>query len=313
LSNTETVTNLRGPILVLGAGGFIGSALFWKLRETRTDVYGTSRTPDMPRCFIFTPDLAEGARAIVEYVKPATIFDCVTYGGYLAETDVSRIYRTNVDLKAQLLELASEYKITYVHAGSSSEYGHILDAPLEDSALQPNSHYAVAKGASAGLISYFGKHRGLKCANLRLYAVYGPGEREENRLIPQLVKAARRGEYPPLGDPRISRDFIHVDDVCDALISAAISLEYSDPAIVGLVPGDSVNIGTGWPTTIRELAYRVKNIFDIKKDPEFLTSRDRSYDFPGRWCANPNKALRCMGWRYRVSLRAGLERLKNAN
>jgi nucleoside-diphosphate-sugar epimerase len=311
LSNTETISSLNGPLLVLGAGGFIGSNLLRKLRAERDDVFGTSRNPLDP-CITIT-DLNREARAVIEFVKPATIFDCVTYGGYLLETDIPRIYRTHVELKAQLLELAAEYKITYVHGGSSSEYGRILDAPTEDSALHPNSHYAVAKGASAGLVSYFGKCRGVKCANLRLYAVYGPGEREENRLIPQLVKAARCGGYPPFGNPLISRDFIHVDDVCDAYIAAAVSLEYSDPAVVGLEPGDSVNIGTGVATTLESLAYQVKDVFGIEKPPILGTVPDRVYDFPGRWCANPSKALRCMGWKARVSLREGLERLRDGN
>jgi polyisoprenyl-phosphate glycosyltransferase len=303
--------NLSGPLLVLGAGGFIGSNLLKKLREVRTDVFGTSRNPLDP-CITIS-DLNREARAVIEFVKPAVIFDCVTYDGYLLETDISRIYRTHVELKAQLLELASEYRITYVHGGSSSEYGHLLDAPTEDSALFPNSHYAVAKGASAGLVHYFGKHRGLKCANLRLYAVYGPGEREENRLIPQLVKAAKSGGYPPLGHPEISRDFIHVDDVCEAFIKAAVSLECSHPAVRTAEPGDSYNIGTGTATTLRELAYLAKDIFGLKTYPQFSEGRLREYDFPGRWCAQPDKSLMCLGWKAKISLREGLERLRDAN
>ena len=309
--------NLNGPILVLGAGGFIGGHLFRQLRAVRSDVYGTMRAfPEnqMSEPGIFVADLTcpRDARAIVEYVKPTTIFDCVAYGGYLKQKDISRIYRTNVELKAHLLELASEYGITYVHAGSSSEYGRIMDAPLENSALLPNSHYAVAKGAGAGLVSYFGKHRGVRCANLRLYAVYGPGEREDDRLIPQLVKAALRGGYPPLGSATVSRDFIHVDDVCEAFIEAALSLEYHHAAIVGAVPGDSFNIGTGVPTTLRELAYLAKDIFGLKGDPTFLNAPLREYDFPGSWYAQTDKVQERLGWKARVSLREGLERLKNS-
>ena len=305
--------NLNGPILILGAGGFIGGHLFRQLRAVRTDVYGTF-SPTAKTGLLsearFHADLETHARAIVEIVKPATIFDCVAYGGYLAQKDVSRIYRTNVVLKAQLLELAAEYGITYVHAGSSSEYGRIMDAPTEDSALLPNSHYAVAKGAGAGLVWYFGKHRGVRCANLRLYAVYGPGEREEDRLIPQLVKAARQGNYPPLGAATITRDFIHVDDVCDAFVAAALSLEHNHHAVRGVVPGDSFNIGTGIPTSLKELAYLAKGIFGLQGNPTFLNAPMREYDLPGSWYARPFKAQSCLGWRAKISLREGLERLR---
>ena len=115
------ISSLEGPILVLGAGGFIGSNLFGMLRSVRDDVNETRNVK-----------LDGHARAFIELYKPRTIFDCIAYGGYPAQTDVGRIYQTNVALKAELLELASEYHCTYIHAGSSSEYGTLLDAPRED-------------------------------------------------------------------------------------------------------------------------------------------------------------------------------------
>ena len=135
------------------------------LRAERDDVYGTfhanlSQAKNAFGRFIpgnIACDLMKDARAVIELVKPRTIFDMVAYGGYLAQKNVPLIYQTNVLMKSILLELAAEYKIDYFHAGSSSEYGDILDAPTEDTALKPYTHYAVAKGAAAGLIHYFGR------------------------------------------------------------------------------------------------------------------------------------------------------------
>jgi len=50
----------------------------------------------------------------------------------------------------------------------------------------PNSHYSVTKSTTSGLIYYTGKSLGVRCANLRLYSVYGPLE-ERSRLIPSMV------------------------------------------------------------------------------------------------------------------------------
>ena len=300
------IINLKSPILVLGAGGFVGSNLFHKLRAVRSDVFGTYRASYSRLNMLdntIQADLMHHARAIFEYVKPRTIFDCIAYGGYLTQTDAQQIYQTNVLLKEKLLALAHEFKCDYIHGGSSSEYGVILDRPTEDMALRPHTHYAVAKGAAAGMIHFYGKHRDLRCANLRLYAIYGPGEREDNRLIPQIMRAAARGEYPPLANSKITRDFIHVDDVCSAYVSAAAYLQ--PPQF-----GESFNIGTGIPTTLWDLAYLVKDIFDVPGYPVFSDRNDRTYDFPGVWCANPEKADVYLDWKARVTLRDGLMRLK---
>lgn len=301
----ETYTKLKGPILVLGAGGFIGSNLYRKLSAVRSDVWGVCRSNPRGLEFTnryFTANLKSAARRIFESIKPATVFDCIAYGGYLLQKDTREIYETNVLLKLQLLDLAEESRCTYIHGGSSSEYGTILNAPLEDTVPQPHTHYAVAKAAAANLIHLYGKHHGLRCANLRLYAVYGPGEREDNRLIPRLVRAGLRGEYPPFVHHSITRDFIHVDDVCEAYTQAAINLRNDEY-------GESFNIGTGVATSILELADMAKNIFGLKGKPTFDLP-DRDYDFRGRWCARPYKAEESLKWRAKICLYEGLKQLK---
>ena len=305
LASTD-IDKIPGPILVLGAGGFIGERLVKRLRSERDDVFGTfhanlSQAKNAFGRFIpgnISCDLLTGARAVIEQVRPRTIFDMVAYGGYLAQKDVARIYQTNVALKAQLLELAAEYKIGYIHAGSSSEYGDILNAPREDIALKPYTHYAVAKGAAAGLIHYFGRHRGLRCANLRLYAVYGPGEPVQDRFIPQLILQGLKREYPPFVPAMVTRDFIYVEDVCDAFIQAAIRL---DPEYYG----HSFNIGTGEATSIGAMAHLAKVMFNIPREPVFGEPA-REYDLKGKWCANTEKVKDVLGWRATTSLYDGL-------
>src|SRR5579871_4862265 len=98
----ETNTNLKGPILVLGAGGFIGSNLYQKLSAERKDVWGVCRSNPRGLEFtnrFFTANLKSAARRIFESIKPATVFDCIAYGGYLLQKDTKEIYETNVLLK----------------------------------------------------------------------------------------------------------------------------------------------------------------------------------------------------------------------
>ena len=305
-STESLIRELRGPILVLGASGFVGANLLRSLLAVRQDVFGTtSRDPawrlaDCGEDHVITVDLlARGnVTALLDRVQPATVFDCVAYGAYSFEQDVERMFETNVVFKNGLTDqLVSRGTHCYIHAGSSSEYGAHSAAPDEDVALTPNSYYAVTKSAAAGLIYFCGQHRGLRCANLRLYSVYGPLE-DRSRLIPTLVADGARGILPPFVAPETSRDFVYVDDVTHAFLCAAVELRPDQY-------GKSFNVGTGHKTTIRELAYLAKEQFQIADEPQFSTMESRAWDISD-WYANPARAGNLLNWRPSVTLEEGL-------
>jgi dolichol-phosphate mannosyltransferase len=301
----ERIARLAGPILVLGASGFIGANLMRLLRRHRSDVFGTaSRLPawrleGVPDAFVLTADLLIPAnlRQVLDHAQPSTVFDCISYGAYSFQREADLIYRTNVDTTAALLEELSVRGIrAYVHAGSSSEYGTLSAGPREDSPMAPNSHYAVTKVAAASLIHYMGKHRRLPCVNLRLYSVYGPLE-DPARLVPTLVRNCVEGRLPPFVDPRISRDFVYIDDACEAFVDAALMLKPDNY-------GDSINIGSGRCTTIGEIATLAKDLFAIGDPPEFsMVSRDWDVQ---EWYADAGRAREHLGWSARTSLAEGL-------
>jgi nucleoside-diphosphate-sugar epimerase/glycosyltransferase involved in cell wall biosynthesis len=309
MSSTESLAReLKGPVLVLGASGFIGANLMRALSETRSDVFGTASREPAWRLAALSADrlitvdlLARGnLMALLDRVQPATVFDCMAYGAYSFEQDVERMYQTNVVFKQELIErLLERGTHCYVHAGSSSEYGAQAAAPDEAVAAAPNSHYAVTKNAAAGLVYYAGHHRGLRCANLRLYSVYGPLE-DRSRLIPTLVAHAAQRRLPPFVDPDTARDFLYVDDAVRAFLCAAVLLRPDHY-------GASFNVGSGRKTTIRELAYLAKREFGLEAEPEFSTMAARAWDLKD-WYANPARAAAQLGWRAEVLLDEGLGR-----
>jgi polyisoprenyl-phosphate glycosyltransferase len=304
----DWVKALRGPILVLGAGGFVGANLLRMLLKHRDDVYGVVRVlpawrlEGVDRKNIFEIDLTDLAatRNMIGKLNPATLFDCVAYGAYSFETDHDVIYRTNFMALVQLVELLAQTNfVALVHAGSSSEYGLKSAGPSEDESLKPNSHYAVSKAAASDYIAFAGKVRRLPVVNLRLYSVYGPFE-DVSRLIPNLVARGLKGEFPPFVDPATSRDFVYVDDVCAAFIMAAAKLT---PDLYG----ESFNIGTGRKTTIADLAEVARDVFAIKGDPTFGDMAGRAWDLPD-WYSAPGKAESLLGWTSQTELADGLQR-----
>lgn len=303
----QKISKLQGPILVLGGSGFIGANLLRAIQRERDDVVGTAahlpawRLEGLPAESVRSVDLLveTNLRSLLEDVRPRTVFNCVAYGAYSFECDSSLIYQTNFNLTARLLELLEPLKIaSYIHAGSSSEYGDNASAPSETSLPAPNSDYAVSKAATANLLHYFGVKRGLPCANLRLYSVYGPME-DSSRLIPAIIREGCDGRLPPFVRPDISRDFVYVDDICEAFVDTALNLS---PEMYGA----SFNIGSGCKTTIGEVAECARNLFEIAEPPLF-SMPERKWDVAD-WYANTELVKAKLGWTARTNFREGLER-----
>ena len=297
---------LKGPILVTGAAGFVGANLFKTISAVRDDVFAVVRSEknwrlvDIDDEKIVAVDITDysAAKNIVNSIAPQTVFDCVAYGAYSFETDANLMYQTNFQAVANFVELLASHPFSaYVHAGSSSEYGENCTAPVEDSFCEPNSHYSVSKAAVSGYLRYMGKQRNFPCVNLRLYSVYGPLE-DTSRLIPNLLRHALDGKLPPFVDPRTSRDFIHVDDVCSAFILAAAKMH---PGLYG----ENFNIGTGLKTTIAELAEITRREFNVNDEPGFGTMEGRSWDL-AEWYSNPTAARDQLGWTSVINLQEGL-------
>lgn len=303
------IAKLKGPIVVMGAGGFIGANLIRAILSCRPDCFGVThqtyipwRLADLDPSKILHGDLnrrSDIEKLFVQY-SFKTIFFFAAYGAYSRQTDVDLIYQTNLSGLWHVIDTASKKGFSaLVHAGTSSEYGWNCQSPSEDALLAPNSHYAVSKAASGHLIQFLAKARRLPVINLRIYSVYGPWE-ESDRLIPTIVQQGLKGKYPPLVDPDISRDFVYVDDVIEAAVLAATRGVES-------AAGRSVNIGTGKPTTIRELADLTRELFHLQESPVWSSMPNRSWDLKN-WYGNPAQAQKLIGWQPRTSLKEGLEK-----
>jgi len=300
------IKNLKGPIVVTGASGFIGANLFKTLLAIRSDVFAVVkdhkgwRLDEVNDTHIVALDFNESVatKNFIASIKPKTVFDCISYGAYSFEEDSALIYKTNFHSLVNFVKELSPQPIqAYIHAGSSSEYGINSAGPLETSACMPNSHYAVSKLSASNFLKHMGKNCQFPVINLRLYSVYGPLE-DSSRLIPNIIRNGLCKKFPPLVNPLISRDFVYIDDVCNAFILAASKIH---PDLYG----EDFNIGSGEKITIQELSLLTKKIFKIKNKPIFGAMKNRSWDLAD-WYSNSNKANKLLSWKSEVSLEEGL-------
>lgn len=239
------------------------------------------------------------AATLVKDVAPEWIFHLAAHGAYSWQTDAPRICQANLLATIELVDAAEQEDVlAFVHAGSSSEYG-FKDHPADEcELLEPNSVYAVAKAAATMYCSHRAKAGGLPAVTLRLYSVYGPLE-DPRRLVFALLKHGLEGDLPPLVSPDTARDFVYVEDVCDALVRAAEK--------AATAAGETYNVGSGRQTTLRELVGCVRDLLAIAVEPDWGSHPQRRWD-TGIWCASTRRIAQDLEWSATTGLSEGLDR-----
>ncbi|HKQ69881.1 MAG TPA: NAD(P)-dependent oxidoreductase [Polyangiaceae bacterium] len=308
VATRDIVESLDGPVVITGACGFVGANLCRALVSRGVSILAIDgpsgndwRIRGVSGIRRDSVDIC--SRQIVrEYlldVNPSVVVNCAAFGAYPAQQDPDRIYRVNFDAVRFLLEVAADLPrlVAFIQAGSSSEYGLNCTQPSESSATQPDSNYAVSKVAASALVQYYGSKIGVPAWTLRLYSVYGPLE-DFSRLVPRLLLEAKEKRLPPLVNPAISRDFVHIDDVCRAVMQVV------ERASV-IRKGEIYNVGTGIRTSLSDLVTLVRRQFHISDEPAWGSMPDRRWDHAD-WFADPSKARKDLGWAAAVSLSDGL-------
>jgi GDP-L-fucose synthase len=201
----------------------------------------------------------------------------------------------------------------FLFLGSTCIYPRMAPQPLrEDSLLagplEPtNEAYAIAKIAGIKLCQFYRQQFGVLFHSAMPTNLYGPGDNyhpEHSHVLPALIRRfhearlAGAEQVAIWGSGRPRREFLHVDDLADAVW---FLLNVADPP-------DLVNVGTGNDISIRELAERVAKVVgfdgDIIPDP---TMPDGT---PVK--RTDMRLLNGLGWRARIELEAGLRQTYNA-
>jgi dolichol-phosphate mannosyltransferase len=293
-------------VIVTGGAGFVGANLSRRLLEDGHEVHLPLRPasrrwriePILPDLQVHEVDLAdrEALARLVGSVRPDWVFHLAAHGAYPFQTDLRQMVETNIVGTINLMDAALECGFeAFVHTGSSSEYGFKDHAPSETERLDPNSHYAVTKASSTHFCRHTARARDVYVPTLRLYSAYGPWE-EPTRLLPTLIVRARDGGLPPLADPGVARDFVHVDDVVEACCLAATPR--------GEEKGPVYNVGTGVLTTLREAVDEARKAMGVTEEPRWATMPSRRWD-TGVWVSDPRKIRAELGWQPRYSFPEG--------
>ncbi len=296
--------DLQGKrVFVAGHRGMVGSALVRRLASEGCTLVSADRAEmDLRR--------QDQVEAWFAANKPDVVFlAAARVGGIWANSHFpGEFIYENMMIEANVIEAARRNETRkLLFLGSACIYPRDAPQPIPESALlsgplEPtNEWYAVAKIAGIKLAQGYRAQYGCDFISAQPTNLYGTGDNfdlQQSHVIPALIRKAHAAKLagdatmPIWGSGTPQREFLHVDDLADALVF--LVKHYSDPEIV--------NVGSGEEVTIRQLAETVNRVVGFEGDLVFDASKP---DGVMRKLVDVSK-INALGWRHRYGLEEGL-------
>jgi GDP-L-fucose synthase len=296
---------LDSKIYVAGHRGLVGSGVVRALRAQgyKNIVLRTHQELD----------LTENAsvRNFFQRERPeAVVMAAARVGGIQANsTRPAEFIRDNLLIQDNVIDAAYRAGVAkFVFLGSSCIYPKLAPQPIKEDSLltgplEPtNEWYAIAKIAGLKMCQAYRRQYGFNAISLMPTNLYGPGDNfdlHNSHVLPALIRRFHEAQLRNdatltvwgTGTPR--REFLHVDDLADAVIY--LLKTYEDEAIV--------NIGWGQDVTIRELAEMVAAVSGFRGRLLFDSSKP---DGTPRKLLDTSR-LSSLGWTPKIPLKEGIE------
>ena len=244
-----------------------------------------------------------------EHRPRAVVFASAKVGGIKANNDFPVEFLTdNLRQAVSTIQAAYETGVErFLFLGSTCIYPRLAKQPITEDQLltspleQTNEAYALAKIAGLKLCQYYRRQYGVLFHSAMPTNLYGPGDNyhpEHSHVLPALIRRFHEAKCENLpsvtiwgtGTPR--REFLHVDDLADALVHL---LKIANPP-------DWINVGSGEDLSIFELATLVAEI--VEYEGKILTDPSKPDGTPRK--LTDISLLKSTGWSPRIGLRQGL-------
>jgi GDP-L-fucose synthase len=288
--------------LVTGGGGFLGSHLVERLRESGTDPFVARRADyDLTRW--------EDAERLFDDARPELVFHLAAEVGGIGanRANPGRYWYANLIMGAHVLELARRHGTAkIVLAGTVCAYPKHTPVPFREDELWngypegTNAPYGVAKKSILVGAQSYREQYGTDAIFLLPANLYGPGDNfhpTNAHVIADLIRKMHESpaEVVLWGDGSPTREFLYVEDAAEAFVLAAERYDGSEP----------VNVGAGKEISIRDLAELVAELSGFSGQIRWDESMPNGQP---RRSLDASRAKEQFGFEARTSLRTGLER-----
>jgi dTDP-glucose 4,6-dehydratase len=309
-------------ILVTGGLGFIGSNLIKLLLKKKFKVVNIDKISYASN-FYNTKDFCISNKYkfikcdINNQKKILNILNKLKPDGVInlaAETHVDRsidspknFINSNIVGVFNILEAFRKFNYNHkisrlIHVSTDEVYGDVAKGRSKENApYRPSSPYAASKAASDHLIASYIRTYKIPAIVTNCSNNYGPRQHPE-KLIPKIIYNIINNKALPIyGKGKNSREWIHVEDHCEALVKIFQKGKL----------GEFYNIGTNYNleniTVVKKLLQIAKQKIQIGKNVKILFVKDR----PGhdiRYAINSSKLIKTLKWKPKFNFKDGLEK-----
>lgn len=289
-------------ILIVGGTGFIGYHLAKK--SLKKDWRVTSISSKLPKKIRYLPKVKyllcdiRKKKQLVKIIK-RNFHYVVNLGGYVDHSNKRKTFETHYNGCKNLAEIfIKKMPIAFIQMGSCVEYGS-KKSPQKESDIcslkSINTNYAKAKLLSSTYLINLFKKSNFPSTVLRLYLTYGP-KQDLNRFLPIIIDSCIKNKKFDCSDGIQSRDFVHINDVVNAIIKSLKSKR---------ARGEIINIGSGKPRKIKSIIECIKKI-SKGGNPQFGKIKLRSDEILKLY-PNIQKAKNKINWQPKISFDRGLK------
>jgi CDP-glucose 4,6-dehydratase len=314
----EAVELSRASVLVTGAYGLLGSWLVRALLDAGAAVtvlqrddptlsalslLDLERRTDVVHGDICTDGLV--ARALAEYEIDSVFHLAAQTIVPTANRSPLSTFETNIRGTWQVLEACRLHGVQRVIVASSDKaYGTHAELPYrEDFALTPVFPYDVSKAATDLLARSYWHTWRLPVAVTRFANLFGGGDFNRSRLVPEAVRAALAGRAPVVrSDGTPERDFLYVEDAVAAYLAIWDALGRADGAA-----GEAFNAGGGRPHRVLDVVRLICDLAGTGVEPDVRGAGTPTGEIDRQW-VDYGKLHALTGWEPSVALEEGLRR-----
>jgi UDP-glucose 4-epimerase len=306
-------------VLVTGGLGFIGSNLCIELvRQGARVTIIDNMLPRQGGNMFNIRDIASDAAVNISDVRNQLSMNHLVLGkdyifhlaGQVNHVDSMKNPLQDLEINCQgtlvLLEALRHHNrdAKVIFAGTRGEYGSSVSLPVdEDHPTNPKGVYAVTNLTAEKLVLVYDDVFKVKGACLRITNTYGPRHQmlhDEYGVFNWFIrKAMDNEEIPVMGDGRILRDFLYVDDLVNSMLKVASTEE---------AYGKVFNVGTGMPVSFFELAEKIVGIAGSGKTKFTEFTQERKEVEPGDYYADITRIKNVTGWEPVIPLDEGIAR-----
>ena len=214
--------------------------------------------------------------ALAKLVRPQIVFHLAAYthvgkSWYRVDECIQSNVQGTVNLLLALEDVGYE---RFIYTGTSEIYGDIEVPFREDAKVNPISPYAVSKYAGERFCRMYQQGLGWPIVLVRPFNAYGPAQ-SPDRIIPETIVRALRGQELALTTGTQTREFNYVDDIADGF-----ELLATTPGI----EGELFNIGGGEEVTIRDLVVEIVDLLGNPIEPKFGALEHRPNEIWRMYC-----------------------------